>query len=387
MADGMCGVSSACALDDGPGVCPTTNVTQAKQKSMEDLTSGQAATLLRNERQCDRAREEIEELEEMLLESLTWVLDISGFGLHEDEQMLPRQAISLAVRHPGVLMLIVSRDSIRAKTGTAASSSKRGLGNEKRSFKKSSDGGKSFIFDTLNHHEGLQPWLRTFYSFPNNLSSPQNTEDSCMEDDDDDGMVYDRTKKKESQKRRKRSASQEVLDAATLLARKSLLAKDLELVERQLQEETKRVTALQASHGQPEIPSVAEADTLDSFMEGVDSRLETDKVASLETRLQELLGELDRTQKLLRIADPDGYDICEGYVVVVFSFDTKVRWVRCCKQKEASEVVSCLSNWPQAVFIGIASCQGGYSASNPEAGDGKGKQEENEGPTASNRIR
>lgn len=37
---------------------------------MEDMSAGQASTLLRNEQQCDRAREQLEELEDTLLDSI-----------------------------------------------------------------------------------------------------------------------------------------------------------------------------------------------------------------------------------------------------------------------------------------------------------------------------
>lgn len=40
---------------------------------MEELSAGQATTLLRNEQEIDRATAEMEEMEETLLESLRWV--------------------------------------------------------------------------------------------------------------------------------------------------------------------------------------------------------------------------------------------------------------------------------------------------------------------------
>ena len=43
---------------------------QAKQKAMEELTQGQAMTLVRNEQVIDRSAEEAEDLEEMLNESI-----------------------------------------------------------------------------------------------------------------------------------------------------------------------------------------------------------------------------------------------------------------------------------------------------------------------------
>ena len=43
---------------------------QAKQKAMEELTAGQAAVLARNEQQIEKVSEEMEDLEEMLTESI-----------------------------------------------------------------------------------------------------------------------------------------------------------------------------------------------------------------------------------------------------------------------------------------------------------------------------
>ena len=44
---------------------------QAKQKAMEEMTQGQAATLVRNEQIIDQAAEEMDDLEEMLNESIS----------------------------------------------------------------------------------------------------------------------------------------------------------------------------------------------------------------------------------------------------------------------------------------------------------------------------
>lgn len=44
---------------------------QTKQKAMEELTAGQAGTLARNEQVMDKTAEEIEDLEEVLTESIT----------------------------------------------------------------------------------------------------------------------------------------------------------------------------------------------------------------------------------------------------------------------------------------------------------------------------
>lgn len=44
---------------------------QAKQTAMEELTQGQAATLVRNEQNIDKSMEEMEDLEEMLNESIS----------------------------------------------------------------------------------------------------------------------------------------------------------------------------------------------------------------------------------------------------------------------------------------------------------------------------
>ena len=44
---------------------------QAKQTAMEELTQGQASTLVRNEQIIDKSMEEMEDLEEMLNESIS----------------------------------------------------------------------------------------------------------------------------------------------------------------------------------------------------------------------------------------------------------------------------------------------------------------------------
>ena len=44
---------------------------QAKQTAMEEMTQGQAATLVRNEQIIDQAAEEMDDLEEMLNESIS----------------------------------------------------------------------------------------------------------------------------------------------------------------------------------------------------------------------------------------------------------------------------------------------------------------------------
>lgn len=43
---------------------------QAKQKAMEELTAGQAAVMARNEQQIDKVNEEMEDLEEVLTDSI-----------------------------------------------------------------------------------------------------------------------------------------------------------------------------------------------------------------------------------------------------------------------------------------------------------------------------
>lgn len=53
-----------------PSLSPTTWTLQAKQTAMEELTAGQAAVLVRNEQDIDRSAEELEDLEEMLNESI-----------------------------------------------------------------------------------------------------------------------------------------------------------------------------------------------------------------------------------------------------------------------------------------------------------------------------
>jgi hypothetical protein len=51
------------------GVCTLVPV-QSKQAVMEELTAGQASTLVRNEQEIDKAMAELEDLEEMVSDSI-----------------------------------------------------------------------------------------------------------------------------------------------------------------------------------------------------------------------------------------------------------------------------------------------------------------------------
>uniref|UniRef100_A0A1D2AAS5 FHA domain-containing protein n=1 Tax=Auxenochlorella protothecoides TaxID=3075 RepID=A0A1D2AAS5_AUXPR len=228
---------------------------KAKQGSMEELSAGQATTLLRNEQEVDRATAEMEEMEETLLESL--------------------------------------RDSIRSKAAAAAG------------------GG-----------EAAQKKRRR--------RDPDDDDDDQEWSGKEDGFMYDRTqgtrKSRAKAARGARSgpqAADAALDAASLLARKALLEQERTALQERL-DLARRDEASRAAGGAgvvatiEALPESAEAapasgsseavvDSLDAFMTEVGSRLESEKVEVLMRQLAEVEEQLDQTQKLIHIADPEGY--------------------------------------------------------------------------------
>lgn len=129
----------------------------------------------------------------------------------------------------------------------------------------------------------------------------------------DDDTFYDRTaagRPKRGGARRPRpgapQAEQEVADAASLCAKRQALQEERAAVEAQLQQEERAQRAKQppACAGDRE----GQEDPLDAFMAGVvEVALESEGAAALRRRLSELDAGLERTERLLRIADPDGY--------------------------------------------------------------------------------
>ncbi|KFM25037.1 Kanadaptin [Auxenochlorella protothecoides] len=228
---------------------------KAKQGSMEELSAGQATTLLRNEQEVDRATAEMEEMEETLLESL--------------------------------------RDSIRSKAAAAAG------------------GG-----------EAAQKKRRR--------RDPDDDDDDQEWSGKEDGFMYDRTqgtrKSRAKAARGARSgpqAADAALDAASLLARKALLEQERTALQERLdlarRDEASRAAGgagvVATSEALPESAEAAPAsgsseavvDSLDAFMTEVGSRLESEKVEVLTRQLAEVEEQLDQTQKLIHIADPEGY--------------------------------------------------------------------------------
>ena len=54
------------------------------------------------------------------------------------------------------------------------------------------------------------------------------------------------------------------------------------------------------------LDGTAAGDSLDDFMLGVDAVIESDRAAALRRELAEVESQIERTERLLKIADPDG---------------------------------------------------------------------------------
>ncbi|GAB4814362.1 hypothetical protein N2152v2_001408 [Parachlorella kessleri] len=228
---------------------------KSKQVAMEELTAGQASTLVRNEQEIDKSMAEMEDLEETLCDSI--------------------------------------RDSIGAKKREAL-----GKEGEEGARKKRRRG------DSDDEYEG-----------------------SSDEDD-----FYDRTKgqgPQAGQPGSKRAAKagrgakggqqQEVEDAASLYGKREALQEEKKMLEARLREEEEAAAGVAGGWGRkeqeaksaaaPAVAAAAEAvDSLDAFMTGVvEAQIELDRVGALRRELAAVESQLARAERLLAIADPDGY--------------------------------------------------------------------------------
>ncbi|GMH38668.1 hypothetical protein BSKO_06552 [Bryopsis sp. KO-2023] len=61
------------------------------------------------------------------------------------------------------------------------------------------------------------------------------------------------------------------------------------------------------SKGQPSAGGGNDDDALDSFMSGIETQLEADKISSLESELKEVETEMEEVGRLLKISDPEGF--------------------------------------------------------------------------------
>ncbi|KAL3145623.1 hypothetical protein ABBQ32_003168 [Trebouxia sp. C0010 RCD-2024] len=209
-----------------------TDRIKAKQSDAQELTSGQASTMARNEQVIDTLTEEVDDLDEVLNESIL--------------------------------------DSIMGKKRAAEAV------NKKKRKRKSND---------------------------------DDDDDSDVAGDDEDNF-YDRT---EGLQRQKLSAQPEALDAATLLGRKEALQAEKVRLQGLLAEEEQAVAAAEAAHpgqkgvGGEAVPSGGEEDELDAFMGQVAVQLEHDKAGALRKEIAQLDAKMQEAERLLKVADPDGY--------------------------------------------------------------------------------
>lgn len=224
---------------------------QAKQKSMEELSVGQANTLARNEEEIEKAMVEMEELEDQLVESI--------------------------------------RDSLgRQKKGGKSGEKKGGAsGGKKRRRPAGSD-----------------------------------EDDEDLDGSTDEDSFYDRTGKVGGKGRSSRrragpgtaGAGEVVEDASSLYGKVEALKEERKNIEEQLKAEMakpkvaiERDQASTSSGGTNTAGNGTTAgDSLDAFMMGVDAAIESDRAAALRRDLAEVGSKIERTEKLLRLADPDG---------------------------------------------------------------------------------
>jgi len=228
---------------------------------MEDLTPGQANTLTRNEHEIDKAMEEIEDLEETLMDSI--------------------------------------RDSIEGRRHQqAAGATTRG-----------------------NNDAPQQVLSRKRQKFRG---------DDGDDDSDSDDMFYDRTGeyregnktggilggKKPSGKRVSRGQQSAVAeDAPSLFGKLEALKEEKTKLERAIQTEKMSTYSSASAEGTSSlgaetiktVGSGGARDSLDAYMTDVASALQGAKAAALVKELAAVEGRMKETQRLLELADPDGY--------------------------------------------------------------------------------
>ncbi|PRW44332.1 Kanadaptin isoform B [Chlorella sorokiniana] len=216
---------------------------KAKEKEMEELSAGQASTLVRNEQEIDKSMAEMEELEEQLQDSI--------------------------------------RDAIGQRKRAAEAAGTKPKKKRRR--------------DSDDEYEGSS----------------------------DDDTFYDRTSKAKpgagggGGKKGKAGggAKQEEVDAASLCGKKEALQEERQRLLQHLEKEEAAAAAVAAKSGSEGAAGGgskaagegAQEDSLDAFMSDVAVQLESDKVASLKRELADVDAQLARTERLLKIADPDGY--------------------------------------------------------------------------------
>jgi len=248
---------------------------QSKQRSMEEMSVGQASTLARNEEEVEKAMIEIEELEDQLVASI--------------------------------------EDSLSGKNKSAGDGGKKiSKGEGKKRRRRGGRGGS----DEESEYQG---------------------------DNSDEDSFYDRTRKRAAGGRKTRTGKTrsasggggggggggEVFeDAASLYGALEALKEEKLRIEALVAAETAQNVMFIASEQQkhfldatgvtahPPITSAASGggnqgtaavDSLDDFMAGVESTIESDRAASLRKELTQIESKIKTTTHLLKIADPDNF--------------------------------------------------------------------------------
>lgn len=219
-----------------------------KQRAMEETTVGQATTLARNEHEIDRAMVEMEEIEDLLLESI-------------------RDALS------GKKKEIAGRLAKKRKN----------RGSDDEEAKESEDDDDDFYDRTAVLHKG--------------------------------GPGAGGNRRHKGSKRK----DEQVEDAASLYGKLQLLREERAAVEGKilLEQGIKSSSPSLAPPSRSSLVGTLDAapdDELDAFMSSVTVSLQSQRCTDIAKRLQELQREIEAKERLLRIADPDGYYVPGSHV-------------------------------------------------------------------------
>jgi len=206
---------------------------RAKQ-GMEELSSGQATTVMRNEGSIEVARQEIEELEDLLC------------------------------------------DSIRSATGSGG-----GGGMKKGKKRKHVDDGDDTVWDRTTIH--------------NKKNKKKNGGGR--------GVIYDKEEEEEEEEEEEKDDEYDgALDVAALIARKETLVEEKERIEMDLVKEEAKEEEEGGGGGNAD-----DSDALDAFMTGLKTTMEEETLNSLKKQLDGTNKEIGEVERLIKIADPDGW--------------------------------------------------------------------------------
>ncbi|KAK9810824.1 hypothetical protein WJX73_010298 [Symbiochloris irregularis] len=227
-----------------------------KQKAMEELTPGQAAVLARNEQQIDKVTEEMEDLEEVLTDS-----------------------IGDSIRG--------KREAAEAGAGTANAQAKPSRRRDREEDDDSADSSGDEFYDRTAGPAaaaagGTAPAKR------------QKRDDAAAVEADDPASLFGK----------KEALKEERVKLAAALA-----AERLRVAPRDSSGAPPRQDGDSSAQqdDSPQGEASAAADPLDAFMTGLATSLEHDKVQRLEKESANIEAEMARCEHLLKLADPEGY--------------------------------------------------------------------------------